>query len=176
VIDEHRTALLAEFARVGKALSAPSRLALLELLTQAERSVEDLAEAAGLAIGNTSAQLQVLRGTGLVETRRAGTRVYYRLAGDDIAALYTCLHQVARNRSAAVESIRAAYLSREGPVRPVTREELLRLTAAGEVIVLDVRPSVESSPAAAGPTASSPAGRCTSCAGTTCPPARSSWG
>jgi rhodanese-related sulfurtransferase/DNA-binding MarR family transcriptional regulator len=143
VINQHRTALLAEFARVGKALSNPSRLALLELLAQAEHSVEGLAVAAGLAIGNTSAQLQVLRNTGLVETRRDGTRVYYRLAGDDIAALYASLHQVARNRSAAVESIRAAYLSQEGPVRPVTREELVRLTAAGEATVLDVRPSVE---------------------------------
>lgn len=140
---DHRTALLAEFARVGKALSNPSRLALVELLAQAERSVEELAEAAGLAIGNTSAQLQVLRNAGFVQTRRDGTRVYYRLAGDDVATLYTCLHRVARNRLAAVESIRAAYLAQDGPDTPVTREELVRMTAAGTVVVLDVRPFVE---------------------------------
>jgi DNA-binding transcriptional ArsR family regulator len=143
VINQHRATLLAEFARVGKALSNPSRLALVELLGQAERSVDELAEAAGLAIGNTSAQLQVLRNAGFVQTRRDGTRIYYRLAGDDIAALYTSLHKVASNRLAAVEAIRSEYLAQDGPDKPMTRDELLRLTLTGEVVVLDVRPFVE---------------------------------
>lgn len=140
---EHRTALLNEFARVGKAFANPSRLALLELLSQAERSVEDLAVAAGISLGNTSAQLQVLRNTGLVQVRRDGSRMFYRLAGDDVATLLTIVRQVAGNHLAAVEATRAAYLGEDGQDTPVSREELLGLVEAGEVVVLDVRPRVE---------------------------------
>src|SRR5215472_3330011 len=91
---ERKTALLAQFARVAKALASPVRLELVDLLAQAERSVEDLASAAGLPVGNTSAQLRELHAAGLVASRREGIRVFYRLAGDDVAAIYRTLRQV----------------------------------------------------------------------------------
>src|SRR5258708_33828840 len=75
-----KTAMYEQFARVGKALANPARLELLDLLAQGERSVEELAEAAGMRLSNTSAQLKVLNSAGLLATRRSGTRVYYRLA------------------------------------------------------------------------------------------------
>lgn len=138
-----KTALLTEFARVGKALANPVRLELLDLLAQAERSVEQLAEAAHTPLGNTSAQLQVLRAAGLVTSRRDGTRIYYRLAGDDVAALYAALREVARAHLAAAEAARTAYLGDDEPAEPVTREELMRRIQTGDVTAVDVRPAAE---------------------------------
>ena len=138
-----KTALLAQFARVAKALANPARLELLDLLTQAERSVEELAHAAGMPVGNTSAQLRALHAAGLAASRREGTRIFYRLAGDDVAALYRALREVARTRLPDAEAARAAYLGNDEPAEPVSRGELLRRAQAGKVLVIDVRPPAE---------------------------------
>ena len=84
-----KLALYEAFAEVGKALASPLRLLLLDLLAQAERSVDELAAEVGAPRANTSAQLQVLHGAALVSSRKEGTRVYYRLASDDVARLVT---------------------------------------------------------------------------------------
>ncbi|MEU7056071.1 metalloregulator ArsR/SmtB family transcription factor [Streptomyces sp. NPDC046197] len=137
-----KAALYDAFARTGKALSSGKRLELLDLLAQGERSVDALAKAAGLNLTTASAHLQTLKQAGLVVTRRDGVRIHYRLAGDDVAALYALLRRVAQAHHDAVEPARAAYL---GPVdgEEVGREELLARAAAGEVVVLDVRPAEE---------------------------------
>ncbi len=140
---ERKTALLAQFARVGKALANPARLQLLDLLIQAERSVEALAAAAGMPVGNTSAQVRALHAAGLVTSRRDGTRVFYRLASDDVAALYRALCEVARTHLPDAEAARAAYLGSDDHAEPVSRQELLRRAEAGEVYVIDVRPAEE---------------------------------
>ncbi|MBB6351201.1 ArsR/SmtB family transcription factor [Nonomuraea muscovyensis] len=137
------TTVLAEFARVAKALANPVRLHLLDLLSQAERSVEDLAGAAKVPIGNTSAQLKVLRDAGLVCSRREGTRIYYRLAGEDVALLYANLRKVSRKRALEPEITRMTSL-RAVPSDPaITREELLRRRGDGRTVLIDVRPAVE---------------------------------
>jgi rhodanese-related sulfurtransferase/DNA-binding transcriptional ArsR family regulator len=143
VANERKTALLTQFARVGKALANPARLQLLDLLIQAERSVEALAAAAGMPVGNTSAQLRALHAAGLVTARRDGTRVFYRLASDDVAALYRALCEVARTHLPDAEAARAAYLGSDGPAEPVSRQELIRRAKAGDVVVIDVRPAEE---------------------------------
>ncbi|RPF37288.1 metalloregulator ArsR/SmtB family transcription factor [Streptomyces sp. TLI_185] len=137
-----KAALYEAFARTGKALSSGKRLELLDLLAQGERTVDALARVAGLNLTTASAHLQTLKQAGLVVTRRDGVRIHYRLAGDDVAALYALLRQVAQAHQDAVEPARAAYL---GPAdgEEVGREELLARAAAGEVVVLDVRPAAE---------------------------------
>jgi rhodanese-related sulfurtransferase/DNA-binding transcriptional ArsR family regulator len=135
--------MLTQFARVAKALGNPARLELLDLLIQAERSVEELAAAAGMPVGNTSAQLRALHAAGLVTSRRAGTRIFYRIAGDDVAALYRAMREVARTHLPDADAARAAYLGSDEPAEPVTRRELLRRARAGEVLVIDVRPAAE---------------------------------
>ena len=91
-----KTAMYEEFARVGKALASPRRLELLDLLAQGERSVEVLAGRADLGLTTASNHLQILKQAGLVSTRKEGTKVYYRLAGTDIAALWAELRDVAQ--------------------------------------------------------------------------------
>src|SRR6266567_3770808 len=136
VSTERKTALLAQFARVGKALGNPARLQLLDLLIQAERSVEALAAAAGMPVGNTSAQVRALHAAGLVTSRRDGTRIYYRVASDDVAALHRALCEVARTHLPDAEAARAAYLHSDDLDEPVSRAELLRRAEAGDVVVI----------------------------------------
>ncbi|MPZ83589.1 MAG: metalloregulator ArsR/SmtB family transcription factor [Actinophytocola sp.] len=136
-----KTALFDQFARVGKALASGKRLELLDLLAQGERPVDALARAAELGVTTASAHLQTLKQANLVTTRRDGTKIYYRLAGADVAALYALLRTVANEHLPDVEAARSAYL---GPdTQHVDRDELLRLARSGEVVVLDARPLEE---------------------------------
>jgi rhodanese-related sulfurtransferase len=136
-----KTALFEQFARVGKALGSGKRLELLDLLAQGERTVESLARAAELGLTTASAHLQTLKQANLVTTRRDGTKIYYRLAGDDVAALYALVQAVAGEHLADVAAARAAYLGPE--TEEVTREELLRRVQSGDATVIDVRPREE---------------------------------
>ena len=140
-----KTELFEQYARVGKALSAPKRLDLLDLLAQGERTVDALARAAGVAVSTASMHLQTLRQAGLVHTRKEGTSVHYRLAGDDVAGLYTNLRDVAIAHLADADRARAAYLGGDDidEAEDVPREELLRRARSGQVVVLDVRPRHE---------------------------------
>jgi rhodanese-related sulfurtransferase len=105
--------------------------------------VEELAELTGMEVGNTSAHLQVLRGARLVEIRKDGTRVYYRLAGDEVTRLLVTLQEVARTRLAEVGDVVRTHLSDPDGLEAVGREELLERVGRGEIIVLDVRPVEE---------------------------------
>jgi rhodanese-related sulfurtransferase/DNA-binding transcriptional ArsR family regulator len=137
-----KDALFEQFARVGRALSSPKRLELIDLLAQGERTVEVLARTAGLGVTSCSAHLQALKQANVVATRRAGVRVFYRLAGPDVADLYARLREVATAHSAEAIAARDAYLGHPDS-DPVDRDELLRRAQAGEVTVLDVRPAEE---------------------------------
>jgi rhodanese-related sulfurtransferase len=137
-----KSALFEQFAQVGKALGSAKRLELLDLLAQGERSVEVLAERAGLRLTTASNHLQLLRQAGLVTGRKDGTKVYYRLAGDDVAALWAHLRDVATAHLAEVDLARRTYLG-DDDIAEVTRDELLRRLEAGDVTVVDVRPGEE---------------------------------
>lgn len=138
-----KTALNEQFARVGKALSSPRRIELLDLLAQGERPVESLAAASDMSVALASSHLQALRAARLVEARRDGQRVHYRLAGDDVYQLLTTLRAVARERLAELEVAVVAYLETPDELEPVTREELWARARSGEVTILDVRPREE---------------------------------
>ncbi|GLZ32227.1 ArsR family transcriptional regulator [Lentzea sp. NBRC 105346] len=136
-----KTALFDQFARVGKALASGKRLELLDLLAQGERTVDALAKSAELGLTTASAHLQTLKQANLVTTRREGTKIFYRLAGDDVAKLFTLLRTVADDRLPDVRSAREAYLGDDTDA--VTREELLDRVRSGRATVIDVRPAAE---------------------------------
>ena len=138
-----KTALNEQFARVAQALASPRRIELLDLLAQGERSVEALAAAADMTLALASSHLQVLSAARLVERRRDGARVRYRLSGDDVYRLLAALRDVARARVAEVEQLVVTYLTARDHLEPVSRDELAAKVAAGEAIVLDARPREE---------------------------------
>ena len=140
---EAKNRLYDQFARTGKAVASPRRIELLELLAQGEHTVDALAQATGMGMTNTSAHLQVLRGTGLVERRNEGTQVHYRLAGDEVAAFVAALRDLARGRLAEVDRVVRDYFVARDDLEPLTRTELVSRAGRGEVVILDVRPATE---------------------------------
>ncbi len=135
--------LFSQFARVAKAMSNGYRLELLEFLAQGERSVDALARVSGLTVANTSQHLQQLRQAGLVENRKEGHKVYYRLSGMDVAALLSSLREVAERRLADVNRLIDDYLIVKDSLEPVPADQLLERVRDGLVSVLDVRPPEE---------------------------------
>jgi rhodanese-related sulfurtransferase/DNA-binding transcriptional ArsR family regulator len=136
-----KNALFDQFARVGKALASGKRLELLDLIAQGERTVDALAKSAELGLTTASAHLQTLKQANLVVTRREGTKIFYRLAGDDVAALFALLRTVADDRLPDVRTAREAYLGDDTDA--VSREELLERVRSGRATVIDVRPAEE---------------------------------
>jgi rhodanese-related sulfurtransferase len=134
--------LFDEFAKVGKALASAKRLELLDVLAQGERSVELLAGRAGLGLTTASNHLQILRSAGLVTTRKAGTKVYYRLAGTEVAELWSRLRGVAATHVPGVDRARSAYLG-DDDIAELTRDELLLRLESGDITLIDVRPEEE---------------------------------
>jgi rhodanese-related sulfurtransferase len=138
-----KDAVYAQFARIGHALASPKRIELLDLLGQGEKTVEALAEHVATPVKNTSAHLRVLRQARLVETRRDGTYVYYRLADDDVFRLLRALETLGHHRLADVQQVVQAYLDGQDALEPVTFQELRRLMREDDVTVVDVRPTDE---------------------------------
>jgi rhodanese-related sulfurtransferase/DNA-binding transcriptional ArsR family regulator len=140
---EAKDRLYEQFARTAKAVASPKRIELLELLAQGEHTVEVLANATGMGMTNTSAHLQVLRQARLVETRKQGTRVNYRLAGDEVAAFVAALRDLARARLAEVDRVVQDYFAARDALEPISRAQLVERAGRGEVVILDVRPTEE---------------------------------
>jgi ArsR family transcriptional regulator len=136
--------VFASLAEIAQGLGHAHRLEMLEHLAQGERSVEDLAARAGITLANCSRHLQLLRRVNLVEGRREGKRVFYRLAGDDtVIALLNALSRVGERNSAEIARVIASYFRARDELEPVSRAELLDRLKAGTATVLDVRPEDE---------------------------------
>jgi len=140
---EHKARLYEAIGRVALALGSAGRLQILEFVAQGERSVDTLAAMTGLSVANTSKHLQALRQAGLVSARKDGLRVYYSLAGDDVAALLSALREVSEQRVAEVERVLRTWLAHRDELEPVPAREVLERAKKGLVVVLDVRPPEE---------------------------------
>ena len=132
-----------QLARVPKAFSNPRRLELVDLLAQAERSVEELAELTGMSVASTSQHLQVLRAALLVKGRREGPRVHYSIADPAVFRSWQALRDLGQHQFAELDRIVRECVADRQKVETVSAEELLRRVRRDEVIVLDVRPSDE---------------------------------
>ncbi len=135
--------LFEQFAQVAKALSHAHKLELLELLAQGERSVEVLANVAGLTVANTSRHLQQLRRAGLIASRKEGLYVFYRLAGDDVIDLLRSLRRTGQRHITEVNDVVVGYFNDRDSLEPVSRKQLLRRSKNGLITVLDIRPNEE---------------------------------
>ena len=138
-----KDAIYEQFARIGKAVSSPKRLELLDLLCQGERTVEVLAKESGLTVANASQHLQVLRAARLVEAEKAGLFVIYRLADQTVCEFFLAMRVLAESRLAEVEQIKRRFLEGREGMEPVDRKALLDLVREEAVTVLDVRPVEE---------------------------------
>ena len=136
-------ALYEQLARIGRAIASGPRLALLDLLRQGPRTVEALAQQAGLTLANASQHLKVLRQARLVEADKRGVFVTYRVADASVDSFYAALRGLAETRLAEVQQIARAFVEKRGSFEAVDRQRLLERVRAGEVMLLDVRPAQE---------------------------------
>jgi len=138
-----KDALFDGFAEVAKALGNGRRAEIIDVLGQGERHVEEIAAEISQSIANTSFHLRALAAVGLVNTRRAGTRVYYRIASEQVAELWAALREVAMEHHATIDALAAAYLGDRHELEQIHRDELARRLDDGDLIVIDVRPAAE---------------------------------
>jgi rhodanese-related sulfurtransferase/DNA-binding transcriptional ArsR family regulator len=138
-----KTAIYQQTARIGQAAASPSRLELLELLSQGARTVEALAQQTGQSVAATSHHLQVLRRARLVEAEKAGLYVTYRLADPQVEAFLLEMRHLAESRLAEMQQITRTFLETRGALEPVDNQELVRRVRSGEVTIIDVRPREE---------------------------------
>jgi rhodanese-related sulfurtransferase/DNA-binding transcriptional ArsR family regulator len=135
--------LFDSLAEAAKALSNGRRAEIVDILSQGERSVEDLAGEIGQSTANTSQHLQRLLRAGLVGTRRRGTRIFYSLSGPSVGRLWRMMRQVATEHVAELDELAASYLGDRSTLQTMDRESLRRRLADGDVVLVDVRPEPE---------------------------------
>ena len=140
---EAKGALFDAFAEVAKALGSGRRAEIVDLLSQGERSVEEIAGEIDQSVANASHHLRAMARAGLVTTRRDGTRVFYALASERVGQLWTAVQDVAADHVAGLERLAAAYLGDRDGIEVVDRDELATRLKRGEVLVMDVRPEPE---------------------------------
>jgi len=124
-------------------MGSPTRLELLDLLSQGERSVDALAREASLEMASASQHLRAPAAARLVETRRDGQRVVYRIADPTVTALFRALRDTAEAQLAEVDAAARAYLDGKDELEPIDRAELARRLEDGSVVLIDVRPREE---------------------------------
>jgi len=138
-----KTKIYDQLARVGKAIASGPRLELLDLLVQAERSVDALAQASELSVTNASQHLQILHAARLIENRRDGQRIFYRLADDEVGTFWRSLRKLAETRLTELHEAVEAYLEHKNECEAIDRRDLVRRLHEGSVVLIDVRPREE---------------------------------
>lgn len=138
-----KNAIYEELSRIGKSVASPARLELLDLLCQGPRTVEALANQAGLSVANASQHLRTLRAARLVRADKDGLYVTYRIADDQVCSFFLALRSLAEDRLAEIEQIVRQFMEDREPMEPLEKRRLLERVRQGEVTVLDVRPREE---------------------------------
>ena len=138
-----KDALFDAFAEVAKALASGRRAEIVDVLSQGERSVEQIAGEIDQSVANTSHHLRAMARAGVLRTRREGTRIVYMLASDRIGDMWAAMRDVAAEHVAGINELADAYVGDRSALEPVSRRELEARLKAGDVVVLDVRPAVE---------------------------------
>jgi rhodanese-related sulfurtransferase len=140
---EFKDSIFGLFAGMAQAFASPKRLEMLDILIQGERDVETLAAAAGLTMVNASRHLQKLKQARLVETRRAGIHIFYRVADAEVSRCWKNLQSLAERRLSEINEVVGKFFSDREDLEPISGEALIGRLRRGDIVVLDVRPPEE---------------------------------
>ena len=138
-----KSLLYEQVARIGKATASPKRLEIIELLCQCEKTVDTLASEAGISVKLASAHLKELRVARLVEGRKEGRNIYYRLSDSNVAGFWVALRTLAEERLLELQAALGSMVAAPRELVPAERRELIARAQAGEIVVIDVRPESE---------------------------------
>ncbi len=141
--DEFKTFVYEQFSRIGKALSSPQRLIILNILCQGEHTVESLARHAGLTVANLSRHLQILKTTNIVRMRRDGKYTYYSLSDEQTCAFFTSFKEYGAKQLLEIRAAMAEISSAPSRVDLVDLNKLTHMVNEGDVLIIDVRPEEE---------------------------------
>ncbi|MCA9734972.1 MAG: metalloregulator ArsR/SmtB family transcription factor [Deferribacteres bacterium] len=140
---EFKDAVFEQFARIATAFAAPKRLEIIDILAQGERDVDSLAREGAMTVANASRHLQIMKAARIVNSRREGVRMFYSLSDDDVVACWVHLQSLAEKRVAEVREISRMFLQERQSMDFISAQELWERIQAENVVVLDVRPTVE---------------------------------
>lgn len=138
-----KSLLYEQVARIGKAVASPKRLELIDLLCQSEKTVESLAQQGGLSVKLASAHLKELKAAHIVESRKHGKYVYYRLAGEGVCSFWVALRSLAEERLLELKLVLKQFVADPAHLAPLDRKAVLGKARKGEIVMLDVRPGDE---------------------------------
>lgn len=142
-VRDFKDSIYQQFSKIGKALSSPKRLELLELLSQGSKSVESLVQYTEMSIANVSQHLQVLSEARLVKVQRKGTYAFYEIADKSVAALVISMRNLCEMQLSEVKKIKENFLSQQGALEAIPIEEVIHQMNEGNVMLIDVRPRDE---------------------------------
>ena len=140
---EFKDLIFQQFANIATAFSSPKRLEIIDILIQGEKDVETLSKQISATVANTSRHLQILKNARLVESRRDGVRIFYRLADAQVLKCWMNLQSLAEKRSSEMRETANLFFKERDSLEPITKDELIKRTNNNEVVILDVRPSDE---------------------------------
>src|SRR4030095_6681187 len=130
-------------ATMVKAMANPRRLDIVDLLGQGEKSVEEISVETSMSVANTSQHLQVLKTANLVEIRRVGNFIYYRLAHEEIYKFWQSLRELGQERIAEMNKLIKDFREKRSNLEALKIDELLNRLTSKNIVLLDVRPSGE---------------------------------
>jgi len=140
---DFKDAIYDGLSKMLKALANPYRLEIIEMLSQGEKSVEGIVQITNLSIANASQHLQILKSNNIVKSRKAGHYVYYSLFNDEFLALYQHVIKYSVKEIAELEKIMNLQREDNKSLNAVSLDELVNMIKNNNVLLLDVRPSIE---------------------------------
>ncbi len=140
---EFKDVVFEQFARIAHAFAAPKRLEIIDILAQGERDVDSLAYEGAMTVANASRHLQILKAARLVENRREGVRIFYKLTDDDVFDCWKNLQSIAEKRVAEIREINRLFMEERDSMETISAAELWQRIQNNNVVVLDVRPTYE---------------------------------
>ena len=130
-------------AKMIKAMANPRRLEIIDLLGQGEKSVEEIAIETSMSVANTSQHLQVMKTANLVEIRREGNFIYYRLAHEEIFKSWQSLRELGMERIAEIDKLIKDFREERSNLEAVKIDELINRLKSKNIVLIDVRPAGE---------------------------------
>lgn len=140
---EFKDLVFQQFANIANSFASPKRLEIIDILTQGERDVDTLAKETGMNFANTSRHLQIMKSIKLLESRKDGVHVYYRIANDHVIVCWKNLQSLAEDRVAELREVTRSFFEERGELEPISIEELWQRLQNDEVTLIDVRPKEE---------------------------------
>ena len=132
-----------QLARIGKAISSPRRLEILDILAQGSKTVETIARETDMSVANTSQHLQTLLESKLVEYEKRGIYSYYKLADKTVVNFILSLQLLAEKRIAEIKKLREEIYTTKDNMDQIKMNELIERMKKGNVTLIDVRPKEE---------------------------------